>query len=133
MKQTFRDRLRLLMKEDKPYTWARKVGIEKGLFQYYWQKGKIPTYDNLIKIQNFTGCSLDWLLTGKAVAVDQLESLPMVKELSPVYGEMNLRRIKSLEDVKSVYASRDVKDIELLEGILEKLKAGVRKRPVRKK
>jgi len=40
MKQTFRDRLRLLMKEDKPYTWARKVGIEKGLFQYYWQKGK---------------------------------------------------------------------------------------------
>ncbi len=133
MKQTFRDRLRLLMKEDKPYTWARKVGIEKGLFQYYWQKGKIPTYDNLIKIQNFTGCSLDWLLTGKAVAVDQLESLPMVKELSPVYGEMNLRRIKSLEDVKSVYASRDIKDIELLEGILEKLGAGIRKRPVRKK
>ncbi|HEB72878.1 MAG TPA: hypothetical protein ENI77_09690 [Nitrospirae bacterium] len=133
MKQTFRDRLRLLMKEDKPYTWARKIGIEKGLFQYYWQKGKIPTYDNLIKIQNFTGCSLDWLLTGKAVAVDQLESLPMVKELSPVYGEMNLRRIKSLEDVKSVYASRDIKDIELLEGILEKLGAGIRKRPVRKK
>jgi len=133
MKQTFRDRLRLLMKEDKPYTWARKIGIEKGLFQYYWQKGKIPTYDNLIKIQNFTGCSLDWLLTGKAVAVDQLESLPMVKELSPVYGEMNLRRIKSLEDVKSVYASRNTKDIELLEGILEKLGAGIRKRPVRKK
>ncbi|VAX17081.1 hypothetical protein MNBD_NITROSPINAE04-878 [hydrothermal vent metagenome] len=133
MKQTFRDRLRLLMKEDKPYTWARKVGIEKGLFQYYWQKGKIPTYDNLIKIQNFTGCSLDWLLTGKAVAVDQLESLPMVKELSPVYGEMNLRRIKSLEDVKSVYASREIKDIKLLEGILEKLVAGIRKRPVRKK
>jgi len=132
MKQTFRDRLRLLMKEDKPYTWARKVGIEKGLFQYYWQKGKIPTYDNLIKIQNFTGCSLDWLLTGKAVALDQLESLPMIKESSPVYGEMNLRRIKSLEDVKSVYASRNVKDIELLEGILEKLGPAIRKRPVRK-
>lgn len=133
MKQTFRDRLRLLMKEDKPYTWARKVGIEKGLFQYYWQKGKIPTYDNLIKIQTFTGCSLDWLLTGKAVAIDQLENLPMVKESSPVYGEMNLRRINSLDDVKSVYASRNVKDIELLEGILEKLTPANKKKLARNK
>ena len=121
MKQTFRDRLRLLMKEDKPYTWARKVGIEKGLFQYYWQKGKIPTHENLLKIQNFTGCSLDWLLTGKAVAIDQIENLPMVKEPNPVYGEMNLRRAHSLDEVKRLYASRSSKDIELFEGILEKL------------
>ncbi len=128
MKQTFKDRLRLLMKDDKPYTWARKIGIEKGLFQYYWQKGKIPTYENLLKIQSYTGCSLDWLLTGKAVAIDQIESLPMVREANPVYGEMNLRRIKSLEDVKSVYASRKTKDIELLEGILEKLASGQKKK-----
>lgn len=121
MKKTFRDRLRLLMKDEKPYTWARKVGIEKGLFQYYWQKGKIPTYENLLKIQNYTGCSLDWLLTGKAVAIDQIENLPMVKETNPVYGKMNLRRAKTLEDVKKVYASRNEKDIDLLEGILEKL------------
>ena len=121
MKQTFRDRLKLLMKGEKPYTWARKVGIEKGLFQYYWQKGKIPTYDNLIKIQSYSGCSLDWLLTGKAVAVDQIENLPMVRESSPVYGEMNLRRANSLEKVKKLYASRREQDIELLEGILDKL------------
>ena len=121
MKQTFRDRLKLLMKGEKPYTWARKVGIEKGLFQYYWQKGKIPTYDNLIKIQTYSGCSLDWLLTGKAVAVDQIENLPMVRESSPVYGEMNLRRANSLEKVKKLYASRREQDIELLEGILDKL------------
>lgn len=121
MKKTFRDRLRLLMKDEKPYTWARKVGIEKGLFQYYWQKGKIPTYENLLKIQNYTGCSLDWLLTGKAVAIDQIENLPMVKESNPVYGKMNLRRAKTLEDVKKVYSSRNEKDIDLLEGILEKL------------
>ena len=54
MRQTFKDRLKLLMKDEKPYTWARKVGIEKGLFQYYWQKGKIPTYFNLLKIQDYT-------------------------------------------------------------------------------
>lgn len=128
MKKTFRDRLRLLMKDEKPYTWARKVGIEKGLFQYYWQKGKIPTYENLLKIQNYTGCSLDWLLTGKAVAIDQIENLPMVKETNPVYGKMNLRRANALEDVKRIYASRNEKDIDLLEGILEKLVPASRKK-----
>ncbi|MBF0169652.1 MAG: hypothetical protein HQK87_00960 [Nitrospinae bacterium] len=121
MKQTFRDRLQLLMKGERPYTWARKVGIEKGLFQYYWQKGKIPTFENLLKIQNFTGCSLDWLLTGRAVAIDQIENLPMIREDSPVYGEMNLRRSESLELVKKLYASRNEEDIALLEGILGKL------------
>lgn len=127
MKQSFRDRLQLLMKGEKPYTWARKVGIEKGLFQYYWQKGKIPTYDNLIKIQNYSGCSLDWLLTGKTVALDQIENLPMVREPNPVYGEMNLRRANSLEKVKQVYASRKEKDIELLEGVLERLVPTIKK------
>jgi len=119
--QTFRDRLKLLMKEEKPYTWAGKVGIQKGLFQYYWQKHRIPTYENLLKIQRYTGCSLDWLLTGKTVAVDQIDNLPMVKEENPVYGELNLRRADSLEKVSKIYSSRRVKDIELLEGILEKL------------
>ena len=121
LRHKFKERLRLLMKGDKPYTWARKVGIEKGLFQYYWQKGKIPTYDNLLKIQNFSGCSLDWLLTGKAVDLDQLDNLPLVKESNPVYGQMNLRRAESLEKVKRLYASKNVEDIELLEGVLTKL------------
>lgn len=120
-KDLFKERLKLLMKSDKPYTWARKVGIEKGLFQYYWQKGKIPTYDNLIKIQNYSGCSLDWLLTGKAVDVDQIDNLPMVRENQPVYGEMNLRRARSIDKVKALYASRKGKDIALMEGMLEKI------------
>ncbi|MDH5679052.1 MAG: hypothetical protein OEZ55_01540 [Nitrospinota bacterium] len=135
MKQTFKDRLKLLMKEDRPYTWARKVGIEKGLFQYYWQKGKIPTYENLLKIQNFSGCSLDWLLTGKAIDIDQLENLPMLKEATPVYGEMNIRRNRALDDVKSIFASRIDRDITLLEGILERivLSKGKKRTPVKAK
>lgn len=72
-KQTFKDRLAILMKGERPYTWARQVGIEKGLFQYYWQKGKIPTYENLLKIQKHTGCSIDWLLTGKQVATEVVD------------------------------------------------------------
>ena len=120
------------MKDDKPYTWARKVGIEKGLFQYYWQKGKIPTYDNLLKIQGYTGCSLDWLLTGKAVAIDQIENLPMVKEKNPVYGEMNLRRAKALEDVKKIYSSRNTKDIEFLENVMSRISPAQSRKTARK-
>jgi len=124
VKQAFRDRLKLLMKGEKPYTWARKVGIDKGLFQYYWQKNKIPTYENLLKIQRYTGCSLDWLLTGRAVAVDQIESLPMIRETTPVYGEMNIRRLRAIRGVKEIYASKNKENIELLEAILEKLSPG---------
>jgi transcriptional regulator with XRE-family HTH domain len=109
------------MKGDKPYSWARKVGIEKGLFQYYWQKARIPTYDNLMKIQNYTGCSLDWLLAGKAVAFDQMDGLIFVKESSPVYGKQNLKRAESLDKVRAVYASRKESDIELLESILDRI------------
>ncbi len=63
--KSFKERLRFLMGESKPYAWCKQVGIEKGLFQYYWQKEKIPKYENLIKIRNYTGCSLDWLLTNE--------------------------------------------------------------------
>lgn len=128
MNHEFRERLHLLMKGDKPYSWARKVGIEKGLFQYYWQKARIPTYDNLMKIQEYTGCSLDWLLAGKAVAFDQMDGLAFVKESNPVYGKMNLKRAESLEKVKAVYASRKESDIDLLEGILDRISPAVGKK-----
>jgi len=62
--KTFKSRLQFLVGEDKPYSWCQKIGIEKGLFQYYWQKGKIPKHENLIKISNFSGCSPHWLMTG---------------------------------------------------------------------
>ncbi|MBI4667538.1 MAG: hypothetical protein HY751_14140 [Nitrospinae bacterium] len=62
--KTFKERLQYLIGDTKPYAWCKQVGIEKGLFQYYWQKGKIPKYENLLKIRNHTGCSLDWLMSG---------------------------------------------------------------------
>jgi hypothetical protein len=123
MAQTFKDRLTLLIGAEKPYAWARKVGIEKGLFQYYWQKEKIPTYMNLIKIQKFTGCSLDWLLTGAIIHFDRIQDLPLVKEAKPLNDRLNFRRMNSLELVSALYASRKLDDIDLLELFLEKIKA----------
>lgn len=68
--QTFKERLKILMNGEPPYRWAKNAGIYKGLFQYYWQNGKIPTSETLIKIRNYTGCSLDWLITGQMPTLD---------------------------------------------------------------
>jgi len=76
--KTFKERLQYLIGPTKPYAWCKHVGIEKGLFQYYWQKGKIPKYENLIKIRDFTNCSLDWLMSGEGEPypdrIDNLEA-----------------------------------------------------------
>ena len=121
MSQTFKDRLKILMKGERPYTWANKVNIEKGLFQYYWQKEKIPTSQNLIKIQKYTGCSLDWLLTGNSVAFDKIDSLPMVKGKKPKYGQRNLRLAKAIENLTNLYTNKSNEDIKVVEYIIDKI------------
>jgi len=115
MAQTFKDRLKILMQGERPYTWSKKVGIEKGLFQYYWQKGKIPTYENLLKIQRYSGCSLDWLLTGRNVAFDKVDNLPMVSEKTPKYGARNLRLSAVISKIRDIYSKKTDKDIEVFE------------------
>lgn len=119
MAQTFKDRLKILMKGDRPYSWSKKVGIEKGLFQYYWQKGKIPTYENLLKIQRYAGCSLDWMLTGRNVAFDQIEGLPMVTEKNPKYGARNLRLSDAIAKMRDIYQKKSDKDIEAIEYLID--------------
>ncbi|MDH4184845.1 MAG: hypothetical protein OEV92_11520 [Nitrospinota bacterium] len=126
MAQTFKDRLKLLIEDDKPYAWARKVGIEKGLFQYYWQKEKIPTYVNLLKIQKHTGCSLDWLLTGRVAQIGRIRDLPMVKESKALNDRLNFRRIEALEEVNAIFETRKMIDINLLELFLEKIRGSDR-------
>jgi len=117
--KTFKDRLKVLMMGERPYTWSKRVGIEKGLFQYYWQKGKIPTYENLLKIQRYTGCSLDWLLTGRSVAFERIDNLPMVSEKNPKYGARNLRLAQTITKVKDLYQKKRDKDIATFEYVVD--------------
>ena len=119
MAQTFKDRLKILMKDSRPYSWSKKVGIEKGLFQYYWQKEKIPTYENLLKIQRYSGCSLDWLLTGKSVAFEKIEELPMVGEKTPKYGARNLKLVDAMAKLRDIYSKKSDKEIEVVEYFLD--------------
>ena len=62
------------------------------------------------------------------MAIDQIESLPFVKEPNPVYGKMNLRRADALEKVKKLYAARKESDIDLFEGFLDKVAPQTRKK-----
>ena len=121
--QTFKDRLKVLMNGERPYTWSKKVGIEKGLFQYYWQKGKIPTYENLLKVQRYSGCSLDWLLTGRTVAFEKITDLPMVSEKTPKYGARNLKLAKTIGNIRDIYSKKTDKDIQALEYFIEAVKS----------
>jgi hypothetical protein len=116
--EAFADRLKILMEigdEKRPCVWPKKVGIEMGLFQYYWQKGKA----NLIKIQNYAGCSIDWLLTGKTAQVEVLglkfkkakgsdaKDIPFIKDVALLRKIYNSGKTRKALTVHSVLACFD--------------------------
>ena len=61
----FHARLKILIGEEHPYGWAAKVGISKGAFNRIWKEGTVPSPDKLKSIAEFTGVTIDWLLTGE--------------------------------------------------------------------
>ncbi|MBI5814448.1 MAG: helix-turn-helix domain-containing protein [Nitrospinae bacterium] len=110
--KTFKERLQFLIGQTKPYAWCKLVGIEKGLFQYYWQKGKIPKYENLIKIRDFTGCSLDWLMTGEGDSFpDRLDNM-----------DTNARTILGQADMQIDKLEKMINRLKKLKVEAEKLK-----------
>lgn len=125
---TFKDRLKILMKGEKPYAWTQKVGIEKGLFQYYWQKERIPSYRNLLKIQQYSGCSLDWLVTGRSVDMGRVSEEEMMlgkplKGRSKALWEKRSKHFLAMaEKLKTIYAESDQKDIEALEYFVDAIR-----------
>jgi hypothetical protein len=119
MPKTFKDRLCILMNGERPYTWAKKIGIENMLFQYYWQKGKIPTYANLLKIQEYTGCSLDWLLTGKSVEFDKIDKPLLLKSGNKKNDARNLGLSRTVAKLKKIYSKKSEEDIKVLEYITD--------------
>ena len=61
----FVERLKVLLAGAKPYPWAANVGITQATFNRMWKDGIAPKADILLLISEKTGCSIDWLLTGK--------------------------------------------------------------------
>lgn len=60
----FRDRLCKIIGDEQPFGWASRIGISKGAFTRIWHDGTMPGTDLLRKIQQATGCTLDWLVNG---------------------------------------------------------------------
>lgn len=60
----FRERLSIIINNEQPFSWASRVGISKGAFSRLWHEGTMPGTDLLCKIQQASGCTLDWLVNG---------------------------------------------------------------------
>jgi predicted transcriptional regulator len=59
--ETFLDRLHHIVKtfnDGKQTVFAAKAGIPKGTFHKYYDKGAFPTADHLVRIHEYTGCSI---------------------------------------------------------------------------
>ena len=61
----FHARLEYIIGKNQPFAWADKIGIPKGTFSRVWNEGTVPGPEHLKRIQEKTGYSIDWLLTGE--------------------------------------------------------------------
>ncbi|SBW12236.1 putative Repressor protein CI [uncultured Alphaproteobacteria bacterium] len=64
----FRNRLSLLIGEEDPFGWAKRVGIPSSTFDRIWNAGTTPKAPHLVRISEAAGVSIDWLLTGRPAA-----------------------------------------------------------------
>lgn len=64
LKTPFVERLSLLIGDEGPYAWANRVGIPRSAFWRIWTDSAIPRKKTLLRIQEATGASPDWLLHG---------------------------------------------------------------------
>lgn len=58
----FRERLALVIGPEKPFAWAKRLGISSATFSRIWNNGATPKVETLLRISRTTGVSLDWLM-----------------------------------------------------------------------
>jgi len=61
----FHQRLLLLIGHERPFAWAKGMGISKGAFTRIYRFGTTPRPSTIDKIVRRTGCSRDWLVHGR--------------------------------------------------------------------
>lgn len=87
----FYKRLRLVIGDEEPYAWAKRVGIPSATFHRIWNEGTVPKSEHLIRIKESCGVDLNWLLTGEGT-LDGKADLPEVD------GETLVTVIIAVED-----------------------------------
>ena len=78
---TFVERIRkeLDKKDISQYQLAKAVGITKTSFSHWEQRGNIPSADIVLRIANFLGVSMEYLITGEetgSATMKEIEKLP---------------------------------------------------------
>lgn len=85
---------------------GKKIGVAENTVGFY-VRGRIPDADVLVKIADVTGCSIDWLLTGKEAATkEQIIEVPRIDPLINRDTFADLVREIVREEIRAERASR---------------------------
>ncbi|MCL6375927.1 helix-turn-helix transcriptional regulator [Pectobacterium aroidearum] len=68
---TFAERLRIAIGDKSIRSFSTETGISYGAMHKYFAGMTQPTLDNLVTLSEKTGCSLEWLATGKKSTFEQ--------------------------------------------------------------
>ena len=69
MSESFRQRLAQVIGDEKPFVWAKRAGIPSATFTRIWKEGAIPKSEHLLRIADYAGVSVDWLLGRESAPV----------------------------------------------------------------
>ena len=87
----FRSRLTELIGHQKPFEWAKSVGIPSSTFDRIWNHSAIPKAQYLLAISQACNVSVDWLLKGGTEDQEHTNEgliwLPMLRSESGENGE----------------------------------------------
>ena len=89
---TFKDRLLSLFEADaKPSRIANAIDMSLPGFMRLYNDGFIPKAEGLIKIQEVTGCNLNWLLTGigQPLLTDTEQNEVVIVQVAPLRSKRN--------------------------------------------
>lgn len=109
--EAFHRRLSTLIGKEKPFVWAKNVGIPSGTFDRIYNQKTIPSAAHLIRIAEVCQVSLDWLLLGKAIKVEggasadtEFVGIPRYNaQLSAGHGSF-IERAEIIDDIPFTHA-----------------------------
>ncbi len=116
----FKERLTSIIGHEKPFAWAKRIGLPSATFSRIWNGGIAPKPDTLLLIAEKTGVCIDWLLTGEGPsyrnsaceAVERRNAFTFQGLKSEAHRRQNLE--KCLEILTGLYDSGHQELVEKL-------------------
>ena len=121
----FRIRLKQLVGEESIRSFSRKSGVSEGTIRSYMEGRNMPTLEKIILLADAGGKSVEWLTTGKEVAVTTLQTTTLktaqlIEQLSEENQREILHRIKALH--RSDQREQEIDELkEMMKVLIEKV------------